>query len=281
MTTKIKLNDVLHLAEEELKRYKLHLAAYNGKTQPLDVFVSNQEEWKEWNEYRDGKDVWNREYIFSLIPDYNKQNRYVFGGIYRIIERLNDWKKTNKGYVVEADKIFYPFVGRLIVEFHRYKGLRGRNFLFEKYVNDMYVAEITEMPYIGVSFPGYENVNIPFGFLEVIFNHQKPDWHTSLENVKGVYLISDIHTGRIYVGSAYGDGGIWSRWGDYVCSGHGGNDELIKVIEKEGIEYARRYFQFSILEIFQMRTETEHIISRENFWKKVLLTRSAYGYNKN
>jgi hypothetical protein len=30
-----------------------------------------------------------------------------------------------------------------------------------------------------------------------------------LENVKGVYLIVDKSNGKMYVGSAYGDTGIW------------------------------------------------------------------------
>lgn len=29
---------------------------------------------------------------------------------------------------------------------------------------------------------------------------------------KGVYLISDTYTGKLYVGSAYNENGIWGRW---------------------------------------------------------------------
>ena len=38
----------------------------------------------------------------------------------------------------------------------------------------------------------------------------------TLENIKGIYLVTDTHTGRRYVGSAYGDMGIWSRWRQYA-----------------------------------------------------------------
>jgi len=44
-----------------------------------------------------------------------------------------------------------------------------------------------------------------------------------MENIKGVYLITDSHTGRRYAGSAYADLGIWSRWCQYIESGHDGN----------------------------------------------------------
>jgi len=280
MTESIKLNDLLCLKNEELTRFKLHLAAYNGIEQPLDVFVTDREAWKGWNEYRDGKDVWNREFIFTLIPDYHRQDKYVFGGIYRVINRLNDWENTCIGYCVELDDRFRPLVGRLIVNYHRCN-LRGRSFRFENFINDMTVSEITELPYIGEPFPGYDNVNITFSSLEIIFKQQKNDWHTALENVKGVYVITDNANGKKYVGSAYGDNGIWSRWADYACSGTGGNDELVTIIEKNGIEYARKHFKFSILELFPMKTDNDFIIARESFWKDVLLTRGEFGYNKN
>lgn len=277
----IKLNDLLRLSDEELKKFKLHLAANNGEKEPLDVFVTDREEWKGWNEYRDGKDVWNREYVFTLIHDYHRQNKYVFGGIYRVVKRLDDWGKTKRGYQVEIDEMFRPMIGRLIVDFCRPQGLRGRDRIFENYIGDMAVAEITELPYSGEPFPGYDNVNISFSALENIFRNQKDDWHTALENVKGVYLITDNKNGKKYVGSAYGNYGIWSRWSDYVYSGTGGNDELVKIMEKNGLEYVRKHFKFSILELFPMKTDNEFIIARECFWKDVLLSKGEFGYNKN
>lgn len=275
------LKDILGLPSEEYKKYNLHLAAYNGDVQPLDVFSIDPEEWKGWNEYRNGKNVWTRNYIFTLIPDYHKQNRYVFGGIFRVIERFNDWKETKRGYHVELDNKYSSLIGRLVVEFYRYQGLRGRNYLFEKFVDSMYVAEITELPYSGMAFPGYDNVNVSFSMLEGIFKHQKQDWYTALVNVKGVYLIMDNKNGKKYVGSAYGDKGLWSRWADYIYSGTGNNDELVQIIEKEGVVYARNNFLFAIIEVFSMKTENEYIISRENYWKEVLLSRGIFGYNKN
>ena len=84
----------------------------------------------------------------------------------------------------------------------------------------------------------------------------------------------------MYVGSAYGDYGIWSRWASYIGTGHGWNDELTKLIIANGIEYARKNFQFSILEFRSMRTDDQVIINREQYWKRVLQT-NAFGYNKN
>ena len=95
-----------------------------------------------------------------------------------------------------------------------------------------------------------------------------------------MYLICDKSNGKKYVGSAYGDAGIWSRWACYIGTGHGWNDELTKLVDEKGIEYARNNFKFSLLEIMTMTTSDQSIIERESFWKNVLLTRE-YGYNKN
>ncbi len=84
----------------------------------------------------------------------------------------------------------------------------------------------------------------------------------------------------MYVGSAYGETGIWSRWGCYIGTGHGWNDELTKLIKIYGIDYARQNFQFSLLEYRSMKTDDNVIIEREQYWKRVLLT-GTFGYNRN
>ena len=115
----------------------------------------------------------------------------------------------------------------------------------------------------------------------MIVRNGKQDWKAALENVKGVYLITDKSNGKRYVGSAYGGSGIWSRWACYVGTGHGWNDELTKLIKQEGIEYARKHFQISLLEYRAMKTDDNTIIERECYWKDVLLSRGQFGYNKN
>ena len=278
---KFKLNDLFHLTEDEMRKYKIHLAAYNGYEQPLDVFARDREEWKGWNEWRGGKDDFNREYIIGLIPDYHKIDKYVFGGVFKVIKRYDDWQETEVGYKVELTNQFESLIGRLVVDFSRYQGLRGRAFLLENFMDSMSIAEILENPYEGEEFPGYDNVRIDFSSLELLVQNKKTDWRVALENVKGIYLIVDKFNGKKYVGSAYGDSGIWSRWCTYINTGHGYNDELVMLIENNGIDYARKYFQFAILELRSMKTDDDTIINRESFWKEVLLTRGIFGYNKN
>lgn len=96
---------------------------------------------------------------------------------------------------------------------------------------------------------------------------------------KGIYLISDINTGKLYVGSAYGENGIWGRWTDYVKSnGHGNNKTLKELIETEN-DYAKN-FTFSILMLLPKTITPNEAIKKETLYKNKLGTNS-FGLNNN
>jgi hypothetical protein len=278
----IKLNDLLKINNDDLCKFKLHLAAYNGNEQPLAVFARDFNEWIGWNTWRGKKNDFTRDYIFSLIPNYHKTDKYIFGGVFKITERYDDWEDTEVGYAVEVVEEFVPFIGRLEIEFHRYAGMRGRAFYLESYIDDLIVTQIFEKSYQGVDFPGYDNICLDFVTLEMIVTNDKQDWKVALENMKGIYVIVDKSNGKKYIGSAYGESGIWARWKTYVYSeGHGYNDELVELIAKNGADYARNNFQLAIIELLSMKTDDDFVIHRESFWKNVLQTRGEFGYNKN
>lgn len=270
----IKLSSIIKISEENLPSYKLHLAAWNKYAHPLDVYLESWEKWVGWNKYKEGKNDFSREYIFSLIHFYHEPNRWLFGGIFKVL------KRNKITYTLELEKLYEDLIGRLIVDFYRYQGMRGRAFYLENYFNDFKVSEILKKPYDGEVFPGYENIDIDFTVLEQIYKIQKVDWKGALENVKGVYMIIDKKNGKKYIGSAYGTSGIWSRWNCYVQTGHGYNDELTRMINKKGIKYARDNFKLSLLEYRPMKTDDQVIIAREAYWKNVMLSRN-FGYNMN
>lgn len=272
----IRVGDVLQL--EDYENYKLHLGSWNGYDRPLDLYIWDENEWKKWNEWRNPetfKNEWNRDFIFSLIQFYPKQNTWLFGGIFNVLER------PDKGnYIIEEIEKFKKYNGRLLLNFERYKGMRGRSFKLESYIENITVNQIFESKYMGEVFPGYDNINHDFIVLENIFKMGKSDWKTALENVKGVYLLTDKETGKSYVGSAYGDAGIWSRWLNYINTFHGWNDQMISLVNKKGEKYIKENLKFSILEIHGMFVSDEQIIERENYWKEKLMTR-IHGYNSN
>ena len=277
----IKAENILRLSEIGLESCKLHLACWNGYEQPLNVYLQDWNKWVNWNQWRGNKNDFNRQYIFSLIEFYHEPNKWLFGGIFRVKQRFENWKETEVGYDLELIDLHKELIGRLVIDFHRYQGLRGRAFKLENYYSNFIISQILKKPYDGINFPGYENINIDFNELELVFKYQKNDWKGALENIKGIYVIVDKSNGKKYVGSAYGEFGIWARWAVYIGTGHGFNDELTKLISKNGVDYARQNFRFSLLEYRPMKTDDNEIIGRESFWKEVLLTRGQFGYNRN
>jgi hypothetical protein len=259
------------------EHFKLHLACWNGIHQPLDVFVRDRAEWDNWNRWRGVRDDFSRDYIFSLIDFYPEKDRWLFGGAYRVLSR----KRVNHApsYDIEILEDSRPLIGRL--KLHLKRPGRAKAVNFENHYKSLVVVEIAPAPYSGEAFPGYEQIDVGFPMLETIFAIQRPDWKAALENVKGVYLITDTSNGKRYVGSAYGDTGIWSRWACYVQTGHGYNDVLTKLIARSGKKHVREHFKFALLEYRPMKTDDNTIIQREQYWKSVLLTRGDYGYNQN
>lgn len=128
-------------------------------------------------------------------------------------------------------------------------------------------------------FRRYEDVVLPYGELKAIFSKEAESWKNPLQSVNGIYLIQDAKTGKQYVGSTYGQEGIWGRWKCYFTTGgHGGNKDLEKLIADDP-EYAR-HFQWCILEIMYLGVTEEYAIERENLYKRKFMTRE-FGYNNN
>ena len=240
---------------DEPKNFKLHAARSNYKDQPLDVYVRNKDECLNWNRWRGAKDEFSRKYIFSLIDFYHETDMWLFGGIYEVLDR-NNIPHSHSYEIMELDE-FSCYVGRLKVKLEKPK--RGRSFYLENHIDDMTISEILKLPYTGEAFPGYENINHEFRKLTPIFNNENSDWKAALENVKGVYVVIDKSNGKKYVGAAYGESGIWSRWSCYLNSGHGENDALMELINKEGFEYAKENFILSLLEYRPMKSVTRII----------------------
>ena len=86
--------------------------------------------------------------------------------------------------------------------------------------------------------------------------------------------------GKVYIGSAYGNDGIWGRWKDSAeTKGHGNNDMLVEII-KQNPDYAWDNLQWFILETFSLDVTDAYAVERENLYKLKLCTR-RFGYNKN
>ncbi|SEH24143.1 GIY-YIG nuclease family protein [Rhizobium sp. NFR12] len=266
----IMLRDIWKI--ENPTAFKLHFARDNGENHPLDVWTRNPDEWRNWQEYRPTKNEFNRAYVFSLMRFYHEPDIWLFGGIWKIRERLPD------RYDVEMTDDGISFLGRLKLKL-RY-GDRGARVRFENHYDAFEVQEVLREPYSGRVFPGFDSIDISFEELETLVRHARPDWLSALTSVKGIYMISDVLTGKRYIGSAYGTHGIWSRWKSYVASGHGGNVELRTLVADPTLSYCRQAFRFTLLEYRPAATPDDIVLKREGFWKNVLLSRK-HGLNLN
>lgn len=129
-------------------------------------------------------------------------------------------------------------------------------------------------------FPGFLEFSLSFaeltGILAKPVSHK--DWIRALSSVGGVYLITDRRTGRQYVGSAAGAGGLLARWQSYAMNGHGGNKRLRQLVARNS---RRRYdLQFTILQILDKSTSESETLRREVLFKRKLGSRT-FGLNSN
>lgn len=268
---RILLRDIWPISAPE--NYKLHFARWNNENQPLEVWVRDKQEWQGWQEYRPARNDFNRPFIFSMIQFYHEPDIWLFAGVYRVLKRNAD------RYEVDLAGESAGFIGRLKLRSpYRERATRVK---FENHYPNLEVQEVLREPYSGRSFPGFEDIELSFEELETLVRNSRPDWKAALASVKGIYLISDTKTGKRYVGSAYGNQGIWSRWCSYVATGHGGNVELGALVSDPKLDYCRKSFRFALLEYRPAPTPDDVILKREAFWKRILLSRGEHGLNRN
>lgn len=259
------------------KNSKLHFAITNGKENPLDVYY--QGDFQEWQRQQ-LKRNFDRKYVVSFIA-MPTPNLWLFAGVH-----LSDIPTQRE------DCIYYPLVeiqetkeldGRLIISFDKKnvdnKFVRQSYLLTENWVEKLNVAEVLAQALDFAKFPSFKSVHISFSQLKTIVKKSLSDWQSALSSVAGVYLIADKSSGKLYIGSATGEGGIWQRWAEYATNLHGNNRQLIELKRQFG-DVPFENFYFSILEIADTHSSENEILVRESHWKNVLLTRQ-FGYNDN
>ncbi|MEC2463425.1 GIY-YIG nuclease family protein [Bacillus cereus] len=129
-------------------------------------------------------------------------------------------------------------------------------------------------------FPGYLNFILKRWQLENIINNPSnhKTWYETLSTVAGVYLIVDNKTGKQYVGSAYGEEGIWGRWKTYANNKHGGNKLLREIIDIDPDRV--QDFTYTILQVLPLTYKDKEVFKVESLYKHKLGSR-AFGLNSN
>ena len=276
----LKLFDLLRAAGDDLdpKECKLHFVRPNpgGEIDLLNKVITNQFD-KEWQRHQSKKNF-ERPHIVTLLPRVIGSDKWFFVGCWNSLGSGRGSIEYPVLYRTKKRNQTRELVARVVVMCEEsVKRQRYRN--AETLADKLIVSELLPEPPIGEKFPGYRNVDLSFSQLRTIIDNEPHDWRARLEAVGCVYVIADSKTGKMYVGIAHSEVGIWNRWAQYAENGHGGNKRLREVLGKKGEKYAEN-FRFSILEIADREIAVDDLRKRESHWKNVFQTR-AHGYNEN
>ena len=220
--------------------------------------------------------------------------KWLFVGAYIILEshsQIFHWDEFgwDISYAkAERLKIYDKYIDKLIVDWKNTP--QGFYYTSQDKIDSVKISSISSKSYFerGDDFPGYENVSKSYLELRRHWHHKS--WQEQLSTVYGVYVITDTKTGKLYVGSAYGEQGVYGRWSAYLTDGYDKEEledskypnlQLKNLVNKNGIAYIQEYFQYTLLEIFP-KTELgkQKTLEREKYWKMVFKTRE-FGYNSN
>lgn len=203
--------------------------------------------------------------------DGGLRSRY-YGAYRNYGEMISERTDTNLFFHLESDGTMAQLRDRLVVEWSRDAVNWAKRAADATQFRVVEVADARE-------FPGFDSVLLSHGQLRQIVDSQTfRSWRTALSSVQGIYLITDVSTGQLYVGQANGRDGILGRWCQYAVNGHGGNRELKSLVDAD--PGCVENFRYSILRVFGLGASPAEINTAEEHYKRVLMTRT-HGLNAN
>ena len=284
----IELNKFIKVPDLNKTKIKFNMNAGNVEIRAWELlFKEDETEWEQinaWKTKHPNNNLNHADYLLAFAQYYPYGPEYfIFGGLYKI-KKIEPEVFDEVGYELTLMDDYKEYRKRLIVKLKKPIGRDLYNRLY-KNIQDTLEPEVYEIaPNTKLGhFPGYQNVTLSHPQMQQIISRNEPSWKQALMNVKGVYVITDLSNGKLYIGSASGNtDGIWQRWSDYANIENltGGNKLLNEIKLDKGKDYIVNNFQYSILEIFDTKTKADIIINRENYWKNVFCTRK-YGMNYN
>lgn len=272
-----------------LTKVKFNIRAGKEGAAAWDLLLADDpDEWLNMSRHRErhpNNNLGNAEYLLAFAQYYPYGRQYfIFGGFFQV-QTTTPAIIGGYGYDLTPLTQHSEYIKRLIVKLDK---PIGRDLYLRKYESlqasnlNPEVYELAPDTKLG-TFPGYQNVRLRHHELQRIIANDEPSWKDALSSVKGVYAITDLSNGQLYVGSASGEAsGLWHRWAGYAHLQNltGGNKELERLRAERGSEHIIDNFQYSILEIFDPKTKAETILLRESFWKLALDSRT-HGMNGN
>ncbi|WP_190972613.1 GIY-YIG nuclease family protein [Bifidobacterium tissieri] len=295
------LNDLLGFEQKDLKNIRIRLLnppADDRGNDPIKQYVNDPEDvtsgWMFWqlgrkaDDAEDGKRDTARMFrvgniAIGLIQLGPNSDRWLLATVKTITSDNGGYKYgTFTGDDVEK---YRPYFGRVIVNYKRRGSAQNPIRRADTNPDLFTVEQVLPKPYDpDAHWPGYDNVRVTYRELKRLITgkRQNPEWVNSLRQQLAVYCITDLNTGKLYIGSATSEeGGLLTRWRGYVNDLTGGNKELNTIRDTLGEDYIRDNFQYSILEAYNHSRSDDYVLEREKWWKKTLDSYSPHGYNDN
>ncbi|MFC1664825.1 GIY-YIG nuclease family protein [Pseudomonadota bacterium] len=255
----------------------------NREINILDIYHNDIERFTQYASWQLANKFGKSKYLAMFAPD--RGTTALFLGVWEvegvtsnsnlnqshlaILQKYNlseDWYRTSVHYHLKQTDLLKDLSERLVIEW-------GGATVSWVQLKDKDIVQIKPANLIG-DFVSYDDIQLSYAELVrmVKASVSNATWINALSSVNGVYLIRNKRNGKLYVGSAYGNDGIFGRWRSYANTGHGGNKQL-KELNPEN-------FEFSILEIAPSTMSADEVIARENRWKIRFGTRE-FGLNDN
>jgi len=285
----IKFTDFMPVPEPHLTKVKLNIRAGVGGAAAWDLLMADDPNpWLDMTRHREvhqNNNMGNAKFVLAFAQYYPYGAQYfIFGGMFSV-RPVVPTLIGGSGYELQLLDEHSEYMKRLIIKLERPVGRDLYLRWYEKIQDSKLNPEVYELApdtKLG-TFPGYQHVRLRHAQLQRIIANDEPSWRDALSSVKGIYVITDLSDGQLYVGSASGEAnGLWQRWGNYarLTNLTGGNRELERIRSELGGVHIVENFQYSILEIFDPKTKAETILEREAFWKLALDSR-RHGMNRN
>ena len=234
----IKLNDLLQLTNGEINNTKIRFMVPSSA---IDFDPNTDAEDPSKQDKINLTDlVYNREKSISFTDGIIaigfiriRGDYWLMTGIVKVIKDNGLAKPATAEYLTKK------FNFRLVIRFH--KNFQNGIVLAKNIIDELEVIEVwnPDKTLDDKTFPGYKNVSV--SYRELKKKLESSEWRTALSCRKGVYLITDRSTGKLYVGSAYGATGVLGRWETYIKSGYDKNEvEKRKIPEQKVARASKR-----------------------------------------
>jgi hypothetical protein len=269
-----KLLETENIDARQVKLLRHSYKKADGCSTPYDLWRTDSQAYLLYNKIQRLRNFRKTKYFASFVVD--PKDDLIFTGIFEVegisnipegiidpVSGITEFPDDAKFFDLQLIDPLNDLIGKLVIDW----GGGTRSFAQKAENQPKPVLEIRKR-FEEPKFPGFGRICNELDELPSL----PETWKEVLRSVQGVYLLRDVESSQLYVGSAYGKDGIWGRWEDYISTGHGGNKELKKL--------KSRNFVFSILYVAASDATLKELIEVENLWKERLGSRQV-GLNAN